>query len=231
MNDRQICLLWDLDGTIIDSIDLHFESWRQAFQKYDKPITRSKFEETFGSNNHICIAGFLGYQPDERLFTEVSELKEQIFRDLALEHGRLFPGVLAWLSYFNKQNIKQAIASSAPLENINSVINAFDLSKYFNAVVSGITLPSKPEPDIFLEAAKILKCKPCHAIVIEDSAQGLISGKAAGMLTVGLVSTQPKDRIVADVVLDNFLSKPEDFLQLITKLMASRPSADNRSTC
>jgi len=225
LNDKQICLLWDLDGTIIDSIDLHFESWRQAFKNFNMSVTRSKFEETFGSNNHICIAGFLGHEPDERLFTEISELKEKIFRDLASEHGRLFPGVVVWLSYFKHLNLKQAIASSAPLENINSVIKVFHLTEYFNAVVSGITLPSKPEPDIFLQAAKILKCKPCHAIVIEDSAQGLISGRAAGMLTVGLVSTQPKDRIVADVVLDNFLSKPEDFYQKITELMDDRASA------
>ncbi|MHC1770324.1 MAG: HAD family hydrolase [Flexilinea sp.] len=212
-------VLWDMDGTIIDSSELHYESWRKTFQEINVEITHEKFTETFGSNNHLCIASFLGYEPDELLFQKLSFLKESQFRKLAPFHAKPFPGVINWLKYFKEKHIKQAIASSAPLENITTVVKAFQLEQYFDVIVSGIDLPSKPAPDIFLKAAHLLNCEPKYCIVIEDSTLGLLSGRSAGMVTVGLVSTQPKETIDANIVLDNFLTPPEILHERILELI------------
>lgn len=222
MTLQEICLLWDMDGTLIDSIKLHYESWHQAFQTIDIEITYAQFKETFGSNNHRVIASFLGYQPDPSLFEELANLKESLFRKLAAQYAQPFPGVMRWLRYFSEQGIKQGIASSAPPENIDTIVEIFQLSPYFDVILSGIHLPSKPDPEIFLQAASDLECRPENCVVVEDSIAGLEAGKAAGMLTVGLTSTYPREILEADMLIDDFLGNPEEFHRQLSLLLQDR---------
>jgi beta-phosphoglucomutase len=219
LTDHKICILWDMDGTIIDSFDLHYESWRQALLEADVNLTRAKFKESFGRNNRISIAHYLGYEPDEALFQKLTGNKETLFRKFAADTARPFPGVIDWLSYFKEKHIKQAIASSAPPLNIEIILEAFHLNGFFCAIVPGANLPSKPAPDIFLKAAKALNCEPKDCVVIEDSSAGLLAGKAAGMVTVGVATTQAKNTIQADIILDDFQTQPDAFLDQISNFI------------
>jgi HAD superfamily hydrolase (TIGR01509 family) len=219
---KQIGILWDMDGTLIDSIKLHYESWHQAFETIDIKITYEQFKETFGSNNHRVISSFLGYQPEPSLFEELANLKESLFRKLAAQYAQPFPGVMGWLRYFAEQGIKQGIASSAPPENIDTIVDVFQLNPYFDVILSGIHLPSKPDPAIFLKAASDLNYRPESCVVVEDSIAGLDAGKAAGMLTVGLSSTYPREVLDADLIIDDFLGYPEDFHREISRLLQER---------
>lgn len=198
-------ILWDLDGTIIDTKDCHFHSWKIALEKHGFSIKRSMFEMNFGRNNMTSLPNYLGFQPDTDLAAEIIKHKETFFREFAQRKATLVPGVEAWLASAHAMNITQAIASSAPMENITVLLKHFSLDTYFDLFVSGVDLPAKPEPDIFLQTADRLGYQSQVCLVIEDSVAGVKAAKNAGMMCVAVTTSYQRNRLaMADLVLDTF---------------------------
>lgn len=156
LENINLAVLWDMDGTILDTLELHYQTWKEAFSDRPTLFSRELFRAHFGGNNRSTVPIYLGYEPDETYLQQVISLKESLFRQQLAEKTRLFPGIRAWFAYFAELGAKQAVASSAMLENINKVVDSFEIRKYFAALVPGEDLPSKPAPDIFLRAAAIL---------------------------------------------------------------------------
>ena len=198
-------ILWDLDGTIVDTKDCHFHTWQIALEKHGFSIKRSLFEMNFGRNNMTSLPNYLGFQPDAELASEIIKHKETLFRQFVQREVTLVPGVEAWLASANRMNIAQAIASSAPMENITDVLKHFSLDTYFKLFVSGVDLPAKPEPDIFLQTASRLGYQPRECLVIEDSVAGVKAAKNAGMMCVAVTTSYQRDKLaLADLVVDTF---------------------------
>ncbi len=108
------------------------------------------------------------------------------------------------------------------MENIEKVVDAFGIRHYFDTLVSGEDLPSKPAPDIFLRAARILGVPPECCVVFEDSYHGVNAAKAAGMVSVGFASTahfKPGD---ADFILHTYAQDPAPIIQRILHLIETR---------
>jgi beta-phosphoglucomutase len=117
----------------------------------------------------------------------------------------LIPGVVDWLSTAKARGISQAIASSGPLENIETMMSSFGLTEYFDRFVSGADLPAKPEPDVFLAAARELQRKPDECLVIEDSLPGVKAAVNAGMKCLAVTTTNPREMLtIADMAIDDF---------------------------
>jgi len=221
----QLNVLWDMDGTIIDTVNWHFQTWHMTLQTINVNLEQAVFNKYFGRNNRISIPHYLGYEPGEELVNYLINTKEQLFQERATEKTYPFPGVVDWLEYFRKEGIKQAIASSAPMGNIEVLLDAFNLKGYFDALVSGEFIKSKPAPDIFLQAAQDIGADPQYCIVVEDSVSGLLAGKNAGMLTIGVATTNPIDHIKADVLIPNFLVDPAPiFKDILRELIQKEPS-------
>jgi HAD superfamily hydrolase (TIGR01509 family) len=219
---NNLAVLWDMDGTILDTFDLHYETWQETFAGQDIPFNRDLFRSHFGANNRETVPIYLGYEPDESTYTEIANYKEELFRQQLATKARLFPGVTDWFTYFANHGAKQAIASSANMENIEKVVDAFRIRHYFGALVSGEDLPSKPAPDIFLRAAIKLGVPPEECVVFEDSFHGVNSAKAAGMVSVGFASTahfKPGD---ADIILHTYAQNPAPIIQHILHLIETR---------
>jgi beta-phosphoglucomutase len=207
-------ILWDLDGTIVDTKDCHFFTWKYAMKKHGIELEKGTFEASFGRNNAAIIPSFLGYQPDEHLLAEIINDKEGLFREIAPMETKLVPGVEDWLATAGSLHFAQAIASSAPMENIAMMLKNFKLKQYFDAIISGTTLPAKPEPDIFLVAADNLSCSPIDCLVIEDSLAGVAAAKSAGMQCIAVTTTHPRDELgEADLVVDDYQRCFIDVLQ------------------
>lgn len=205
MSDVNHAFLWDLDGTIVDTKDCHFYTWESALQKHGFELDRDVYGMNFGRNNYALAPLFLGFDPDDDLLAELIDHKETLFRQIAPEQTELVPGVRTWLSTAAGMNIKQAIASSAPMENITTMLTHFELDRYFNTIVSGTYLPAKPEPDIFLKAAQDLECSPANCLVIEDSLAGVKAAKTAGMHCVAVSTSHAREELTrADIVVDDF---------------------------
>ena len=222
MEISDLAILWDMDGTILDTFELHYETWQETFAGRDITFNQEIFRSHFGANNRETVPIYLGYEPDDSTYTQIANHKEELFRQQLSTKARLFPGVNDWFAYFADHGAKQAIASSANMENIEKVVDAFGIRHYFDILVSGEDLPSKPAPDIFLRAARILGVPPECCVVFEDSYHGINAAKAAGMVSVGFASTahfKPGD---ADFILHTYAQDPAPIIQRILHLIETR---------
>jgi beta-phosphoglucomutase len=216
----EIAVLWDMDGTFLDSNSLHFQIWQQMLEPTVPGFSRQSFKRVFGTNNRQSLAAWFGRELAEDELQDLSNRKEAIFQERMAEGARLFPGVLNWMEYLHANGVKQAIASSAPAGNIDTAVETFNLGYLFQAIVSGSKLPAKPAPDVFLKAAEALAVEPSRCVVFEDSIHGLEGAKAAGMLRVAKLNSLIKlEKSDADLFVSEYTQDPEPFFKDVLKLL------------
>jgi beta-phosphoglucomutase len=131
----------------------------------------------------------------------VDRAKEECYREHIEHDGIAFlPGVAEWIQRFQAAGWKQAVASSAPPENVAAIAHALHLHDTFGALICGADVErGKPDPDIFLAAAQRLNVEPHNCLVIEDAANGVEAAHRAGMKAIGVLNTQPQ--LQADLVI------------------------------
>jgi HAD superfamily hydrolase (TIGR01509 family) len=184
-------ILWDLDGVIVDSGDLHHRSFEHVLKDYGIEFPRSMFLKSFGRNNDSVLEMAIGRKPDQEMKEIVNIRKEEWYCQHIAGNLKLLPGALEWLKWFKANGIPQAIASSAPMENITLSLDEFKLGNYFDAVVSGNRIIGKPDPKVFLRAAAALQTDPSQCIVFEDSIAGMQGALAGGMRCITVATTHP----------------------------------------
>lgn len=197
-------VLWDLDGVLVDTQENHYLSWAASLRDFNATITREMFTRLFGMNNRGTIEAVLGKPVSAELVEAISEKKENIFRELMQGNIQLMPGVETWLHWLLVNQIPQAIASSAPPENIDQVLDSLDIRKYFQAIVPGYGHPSKPDPWVFRKASNELNVLGEKCLVIEDSIAGVLAAKAIGATCLAVTSTNDAENLLhagADVVI------------------------------
>ncbi len=208
-------VLWDMDGVLVDSGELHYQSWLETLTALSIPFDRDKFRSTFGMNNTGILSILLGKTPEPDFIDMVSDRKEGLFRELI--HGRLqlLPGALEWLKLLHERGILQAVASSAPQANIEATVDELNIRQYFSALISAYAMPGKPDPAVFIEAARQLGMEPEQCVVIEDSVAGVTAAKQAGMKCIAVCTTHARSALTAaDIVVDSLEELTlEDFLQ------------------
>ncbi len=199
-------VLWDLDGVLVDTGELHYQAWSRTLAVYKIPFSHELFRETFGMNNWSILTILLGHEPERDLYTKISEQKEETFREVI--HGQVnpLPGAVETLRSLKSKGILQAIASSAPQENIDALVDELRLRDNFKAIVSAYNLPGKPAPDVFLESAKGIGIPPQNCLVIEDAVTGVAGAKSAGMTCLAVTNTNTAEALrQADYVVDSLL--------------------------
>lgn len=213
---NQLAILWDLDGTLADTGELHYLSWAKTLAARNIPYSREVFRTTFGMNNANSLNVILGHPPTPDLLLELSEEKEASFRDDVRGHAQLLPGALDWLNRLQQDGIPQAIASSAPPQNIDALVDELQIRPYFQAIVSGFNLPSKPNPHVFLAAAEQLAVPPQFCVVVEDAVAGVAGAKQAGMRCIAVTTTSPAQALhAADLVIDRLDHLPPDAFEAL----------------
>lgn len=194
-------ILWDLDGVIVDSFDGHYRAWSRLFAEIHEPFTLEDFRRTFGMNNRNIFKTLLARELPEEEFQRLSERKEEYFREGIRGSCRLLPGVVDWLQRFDRMGMKQAVASSAPQQNIDAHIDELGIRGWFAALVSGERLPGKPDPAVFLRAAELLGVAPAECLVIEDAVPGVEAAKSGGMRCLAVLTTNPPEKLArADMI-------------------------------
>ena len=216
-NLQNYAVLWDMDGVLVDTGDYHFQSWEEAFDELDISFSKEDFRKTFGMNNAGILEWVFGRKPNPDELSQISDKKESIFRELVKGKAKPLPGVLNWLKQFQEWGIKQAITSSAPPENIEVLLAELKIKVYFDTIVSGFDLPGKPNPDVFLKAARIFRVQPENCVVIEDAIAGVEGAKRAGMHCIAVTTTNPASALEkADSIFDNLGEMDQEvFLSLI----------------
>jgi len=181
-------VLWDLDGTLVDSAAFHWRAWRDVMAEEGSPITHEQFVHSFGKRNDLILSGWLGAGADPERMRRLSDEKEARFRALVRAHGmEPLPGVRAWVARLHAEGWRLAIATSAPRLNLETMVGALQMRHHFSADVAAEDVThGKPDPEVFLLAASRLGAEPHRSIVVEDAPTGIEAGKRAGMRTIGV---------------------------------------------
>lgn len=218
MNSGLRAVLWDMDGVLVLSGEVHYDAWTQVLAEYGLSLSRQQFEETFGMNNHNILRHLYGERLSPAQVDEIAERKEAAYRSLIRGRVRPLPGVLEWLARLRETGWRQAVASSGPMANIAAILNELDRWDAFDSVLSGAHLErSKPDPTIFLQAAASLGVPAARCIVVEDSTSGVEAARRAGMRCIAVTTTRAaEDLRSADLVVGRLDHLPADaFARLV----------------
>jgi HAD superfamily hydrolase (TIGR01509 family) len=211
-------VLWDMDGTLIDSEEFHWISWRDTMAKEGVPITHEQFLSSFGQRNDSIIPRWLGAASTPEWVERISNAKEELYRDLIRKHGMSpLPGVSELVRRLHEEGWLQAIASAAPRPNIEVVVDSLKAAHYFQAIVSAEDVQKgKPDPEVYLLAASRVGASPDRSIVVEDAVAGVEAARNAGMRSIG-VSRNGK-HLAADLVVGSLDLLDTDAFEILLRM-------------
>jgi beta-phosphoglucomutase-like phosphatase (HAD superfamily) len=210
---RTAALIFDMDGTMVESMPAHARSW-DAFSKrhgLDIPV-HEILRRTTGRNGVECIRELMGDDIPENKTLELIGEKEAIYREIFGKDFRQVAGFAKFFGQAQHRGLKVAVATAGDRHNLDFVLKHLKLDRAPDAAVRGdMGLPGKPEPDIFLEAAKRLGASPAECIVFEDAPFGIEAAKRAGMRAVAICSTHKADELAGPHV----VASVRDFEELM----------------
>ena len=210
-------VLWDMDGTLIDSEEFHWISWRDTMAKEGIAINHEQFLASFGQRYDSIVPQWLGPAANPEDVERIADAKEELYRNLIRTNGILaLPGVASWLPRLHEHRWLQAVASSAPRRNVEVVLDALGAAHYFQGVVSGEDVrKGKPDPEVYLAAASCVGASPDRCIVVEDALAGIEGARSAGMRSIGVSHGK---HLNADIVVQSLdLLDPDAFKSLLTR--------------
>jgi len=202
-------VIFDMDGVIVDTEPVHHYAYNQHFKQLNIDVSPEMYA-TFTGNSTKNIFERLKVQYNlsddvptlvetkRNLFNEAFDSKEDLY---------LLDGVEDLIKDLHQKGMQLVLASSSATVTINRIFNRFGLHQYFTHIVSGEDFPkSKPHPAIFQQAAFLAKTPVENCIVIEDSTNGILAAKSAGIYCIGYDSFHSKmqDYSMADRVIRNF---------------------------
>lgn len=216
-------VIFDMDGVIVDTNPHHRIAWREYYQRYGKTLSDADFVEHVSGkhNNDILSHLFAGQDLTAEESKRLAHEKEALFRELYKKDITPVVGLIPFLQSLKKASIRTAVATSAPVENLDFVMDALSLRPYFDVLLneSLVTHP-KPDPEIYQKAMTMLGVDPAESVIFEDSMTGIQAAKASGASVVGLATTQSLDELypfVDDAILD-FSQMTLDRLEKLVKI-------------
>ena len=198
-------VIWDMDGVISDTGPYHYRSWRDVMAGRGVEVTEEDFRRSFGQRNDTIIPGLMGRKMSQNEIEVISREKEIHFRRIARDKLEPLPGVVALLESLRKEGYQIALASSAPMANINLIIEKLGIRECFSTVVGGEDVTEgKPSPQVFLTASARIGIDPARCLVIEDAVAGVTAARRAGMFCLAVTNTHPAEGLrEADLVVNS----------------------------
>jgi beta-phosphoglucomutase len=189
-------ILWDLDGVIVDSMEFHYQAFREVLAPRGRELSRKEYlESIIGLRNDAIFRKLLGDLSDGEV-RALAEQKEEAFRRLIEGGVEPLPGAVALLERANVAGLRQAIVSSTPRENIDVILASLGIEEMFDTIVGEEDAAwGKPDPEGFVTAANRLAVRPKQCVVIEDAPEGIEAGSAAGMQCIGVTTTRPAEML------------------------------------
>jgi beta-phosphoglucomutase family hydrolase len=189
--------VFDWDGVIIDSSRQHEKSWELLAAEENRPLPPDHFKRSFGMKNEKIIPELLRWTSDPQEIRRLSLRKEALYREIVRAEGIApLAGVVGWLNRLRDASVPCAIASSTHRENITCTLGVLGLEKFFAAIVSAEDVThGKPDPEVFLMAARKIGVPAKRCVVFEDAHVGIEAARAAGMKVIGVATTHPAETL------------------------------------
>lgn len=199
-------VIFDMDGTLVDSTKADFLAWEQLFALHQKELNFEQYLPMLGIKSAEIVKQYLPVKNDEEVQIALTQ-KLVFFHEIISANG-IYPVPYAdvFLKKIKQENIPVALATSSRRAKMEMVMEKLNLLIYFDAVVTGGDVKNgKPAPDIFIKAAEKLGVPPQDCIVFEDASNGVKAAKNAFMKCVAVASTQaPESLTDADLIVDSF---------------------------
>jgi HAD superfamily hydrolase (TIGR01509 family) len=185
-----VALIFDLDGTLVDTVYAHVFAWQRALAEMGMPIDAWRVHRRIGMSGGLfarAVARELGRPLDDPEITAVQGRHGELFREL-LPERRPLPGAVELLAELREQGVVHGIATSGRRPEIDASLDALGIGPEFTVVERGDVQRAKPEPDLFLECARRLGVGPDECYVVGDAVWDLLAARRARMLSIGVLS-------------------------------------------
>lgn len=182
-------IIFDLDGTLIDSVDYHAEAWVKAFKKYGYDFSFDKLREQIGKDGEFIINELLPAKEAKELGTDIEEYHDKYYQENFLEQVKPFPKVKELFEAVKADDLKIILASSARTEMLEHYEKLLDIENLIDGATSADDVEqSKPEPNIFQSALeKLGDVSAKEAIVVGDSPYDTIAAGKIGLRTISVL--------------------------------------------
>jgi HAD superfamily hydrolase (TIGR01509 family) len=212
-NSNLNAVIFDMDGVLIDSEPIYIEIDKIMFKKYGLDSSKIDLEDYIGINLYEMWEDLINKNQ-----LEINDL-DKIVEDhvtnfyLALKNNKelqLMPGILDWIKYFKENNIKMMLASSSYPLIVQHIYSRFNLDNYMCGYIDINEIKNgKPAPDIFLQAAKMMKVNTDNGLIIEDSENGVNAAYNAGIKSIAFQQRADarQNLAKADMIIEEFNSK------------------------
>ncbi len=191
MHRDRPCVIFDVDGVLVDSYQAHFHSWLALADDGNCPrMTEDEFRATFGRTTRETIAQLWPSQQWTRdEIVRLDDRKEELFRELLSADFQAMPGAASLIVSLKDAGFGLAAGSSGPPDNVFLVLDQLACRKYFDVVVTAVDVSrGKPDPEVFLTCARRLGVSGATCAVIEDAVVGVTAANRAGAMSIALVT-------------------------------------------
>jgi beta-phosphoglucomutase family hydrolase len=217
-------VIFDMDGTVVDTTELEYKAWSRMMREQGVEFTHEEYIKVLGAKGSEIVKKHLDW--DEDAIQEILQNKEKYFKELVAQHGlELIPGVEKVLQDIQQIPLKMALATGASRKKLEFVLEQLPIGQYFDAMITADdTQTGKPDPEVFLNAAKKLGVPPDSCIVMEDARNGAQAAKKGHMICIAITTTRGKDQLPeADLVVNRYEELDiRDFVENQSKGKAQR---------
>ena len=183
-------LIFDLDGTLIDTVYAHVFAWQRALAEAGMPIEGWRIHRRMGMSGGLftrAVARELGRPLNDQEIESVQQRHGELFRETLLER-RPLPGAVDLLRHLRERGVPYGIATSGRRPEINASLEALGVGEGVVVVERGDVMRAKPEPDLFLACQERMGVQIRDVTVVGDAVWDLLAARRAGMLSVGLLT-------------------------------------------
>lgn len=207
-------VIFDMDGVITDTVPIHFKAWKKMFEKYGYYFDFQVYKEKVDGKPRLDGIASVATDAKKDELTKMADEKQRYFLDFVKkEPPEVFKDTMDLILLLKENKIKIAVASSS--KNTKFILEKIGIINLFDVIVTGNDFKKgKPDPEIFLLAAKKLSVNNKNCVVIEDSIEGINAGINAGMKTIGVARHgNEKELSHAHVVVKSLKEVSIDFLK------------------
>ena len=190
--------IFDMDGTLVDNMRFHTEAWGKMLAEQGVRMNAHDFlVKTAGKTNREILPTVFGEISDEKI-AELGNRKESLYQELFLPVRKTVAGVVEFLEEARRLGVKMAVATAAPVANMEFILDGLDLRRFFDAITTAADIKNgKPNPEIFLKSAEKLQVESRNCLVFEDAVGGFQAAHAAGMKSIGIATVNSIEEILA----------------------------------
>ncbi len=190
-------VIFDWDGVVISSASLHERSWEILANELELPLSKNHFALGFGKRNEVIIPNILRWTQNKTLIKRWGNRKEEIYRELGESEGiPILNGARKFLQALHDEKVPCTIGTSTEKRNLQLAFEQLNIGQFFSgSICSEDVSRGKPDPEVFIKAARLINQDPANCVVLEDSTHGIEAACAAGMKALGLSTTRMEEQL------------------------------------